>query len=97
MEGITIIMESYIDDFIRPEGYLPWNGTMNLDTCYFSEYANSGRGSATDKRVKWACGLLTKDQATGYTGEVWVQASTWLPQTGIPFDSGLIIENTSTS
>ncbi|KAK4273322.1 hypothetical protein QN277_021748 [Acacia crassicarpa] len=83
----AIFMENEIGDLIQADGYLPWMGSMYLDTCYFAEYANSGPGAATNNRVKWGHGVLTKDEATQYTAESWLQASTWLPATGVAFDS----------
>ncbi|XP_028792005.1 pectinesterase-like [Neltuma alba] len=85
----AIFMESEIGDLINADGYLPWMGSMFLDTCYFAEYANTGPGAATNNRVKWSHGVITKDDATQYTAEPWLQAGSWLPATGIAFDSGL--------
>lgn len=85
----AIFMENEIGDLINPDGFLPWMGSMYLDTCYFAEFANTGPGAATDKRVKWGHGVLTKDDATQYTAEPWLQAGSWLPTTGIAFDSSL--------
>lgn len=49
----TIIMESYLDDLITSDGFMPWDGPFGLDTCYYAEYNNRGPGSSTAKRVKW--------------------------------------------
>ncbi|MCH4805139.1 pectinesterase family protein, partial [Pasteurella multocida] len=85
----AIFIENEIGDLIQPDGYLPWMGSLYLDTCFFAEYGNSGLGAAVDKRVRWGRGLLSKDEAARYTAEQWLQASTWLPASGIPFDLGL--------
>ncbi|PWA37843.1 putative methyltransferase PMT2 [Artemisia annua] len=40
----TIVIELVVDDFIQPDGWLPWQGTFALDTCFYGEYANVGLG-----------------------------------------------------
>ncbi|KAJ1425605.1 Pectinesterase, catalytic [Sesbania bispinosa] len=84
----AIFLETTIGDLIQPDGYLPWSGNQFLDTCYFAEYANTGAGADAQKRVKWGRGQLTKEDAMQYTADQWLQANTWLPATGIPFDLG---------
>lgn len=84
----AVFMENTIGDLIQPDGYLPWQGNMFLDTCFFAEYANAGMGANVQKRVKWGKGELSKADATRYTADQWLQANTWLPATGIPFDLG---------
>lgn len=84
----AVFMENTIGDLIQPDGYLPWQGNMFLDTCFFAEYANAGMGANVQKRVKWGKGELSKADATRYTADQWLQANTWLAATGIPFDLG---------
>ncbi|KAI4301583.1 hypothetical protein L6164_034846 [Bauhinia variegata] len=84
----AIFMESNIGDFIQPEGWLTWNGDLYLQTCFFAEYANTGPGANTAQRAKWGKGVLSSDDAARYTAGRWLQASTWLPATGVPFTAG---------
>lgn len=84
----AIFLENVIGDFINPDGWLPWSGELYLRTCYFAEFANTGPGANTAKRLKWGKGVLTKADATRYTAAQWLQANTWLPATGIPFAAG---------
>lgn len=81
-------MENTIGDFIQPDGFLPWQGTQFLDTCFFAEFGNNGAGANVKNRVKWGRGVLKKADAASYTADQWLQANTWLPATGIPFDPG---------
>lgn len=81
----AIFMENEIDDVIQPEGYLPWLGSFFLDTCYFAEFSNTGAGASTKDRVTWGHGELTREDAQQYTAEAWIQASTWVPATGITY------------
>ncbi|KAL2936403.1 putative pectinesterase/pectinesterase inhibitor 32 [Bienertia sinuspersici] len=87
----TIIMESYISDVIRPEGWLEWNGNVSLDTLYYAEYMNNGPGASLGSRVKWAGYhvLNSSAQALNYTVAQFIKGSMWLPTTGVRFASGL--------
>nr|XP_029151559.1 pectinesterase-like [Arachis hypogaea] len=82
----AIFLENTIGDLIQPDGYLQWSGNMYLNTCFFAEYGNTGPGANVNARVKWGRGVLNKNDAAQYTAEHWIQASTWLPATSIPFD-----------
>ncbi|QCE07151.1 pectinesterase-like [Vigna unguiculata] len=84
----AIFLENTITDVIQADGFLPWNGDLNLDTCFFAEYENTGPGADVKARVKWSKGVLTKDDATKYTADQWLQANAWLPATGIPYTPG---------
>lgn len=84
----AIFMENNIGDLIQPDGFLPWQGTQFLDTCFFAEFGNTGSGANVQKRVKWGKGVLSKGDAIKYTADQWLQASEWLPATGISYDPG---------
>ncbi|KAL2326547.1 hypothetical protein Fmac_025605 [Flemingia macrophylla] len=83
----AVFIENTIGDLIQPEGYIPWNPTEpNTQDCYFAEFGNTGTGANTQARAKFGKGLISKDEAAKFTAEPWLQASTWLHATGIPFD-----------
>ncbi|CAA3016162.1 probable pectinesterase pectinesterase inhibitor 58 [Olea europaea subsp. europaea] len=48
----TIIMESYLDDLIQPQGWLPWNETFALETLFYAEFNNRGPGAPKAQRIK---------------------------------------------
>ncbi|KAL2346455.1 hypothetical protein Fmac_000455 [Flemingia macrophylla] len=79
----AIFLENTIDNLIQPDGFLPWSGNQFLDTCFFAEYANTGPGADVKTRVKWSRGVLTKGDAAKYCADQWLQASSWLPATGV--------------
>lgn len=84
----AVFIENVIGDLIQPEGYIPWNPIEpNTQNAYFVEFGNTGPGSNAQARAQWAKGLISKEEASQYTAEPWLQASTWLPATGIPFDT----------
>jgi len=51
---------------IREEGWHNWGKTENEATAYYAEYANTGEGASTAKRVAWSH-QLTKKEAKKYT------------------------------
>uniref|UniRef100_A0A7N0U602 Pectinesterase n=1 Tax=Kalanchoe fedtschenkoi TaxID=63787 RepID=A0A7N0U602_KALFE len=86
----TIIMETFIDDFIAPEGWTPWAGDINTENCLYGEYHNSGPGASLKDRVKWkGIKKISKDQAVKYTADYFLGAARWLPQKNVKYTAGL--------
>ncbi|KAL6010502.1 hypothetical protein ACLOJK_000935 [Asimina triloba] len=85
----TIIMQTGISNLVDPAGWLPFNGpnTEPPTTIFYAEYENSGPGSSTSKRVKWEgyYPSVTKQQASQFTVNPFIQGSEWLPATGVAF------------
>lgn len=87
----TIVMESFIGDVIRPEGYTLWNGTFGIDTSFYSEFNNRGPGSPKDKRVKWkSIKELSANEIQRFTPKNFIQGDTWVPPTKIPYAGGFM-------
>lgn len=83
----AVFVENVIGDLIQPDGYIPWNQIEpNTQDCYFAEFGNTGPGSVAQARAPFGKGLISREEAAQFTAEPWLQASTWLPATGIPFD-----------
>ena len=84
-------MQSFMDSLIDPAGWREWSGDFALSTLYYAEYKNSGPSSSTANRVTWPGYHVTgaKD-AANFTVSNFLQGNNWLPQTGLPFLSGLI-------
>ncbi|AES61415.1 putative pectinesterase [Medicago truncatula] len=85
----TIIMDTFIDDLIHPDGFLPWHteeGPINMDTCYYAEYHNYGPGSDKSKRVKWA-GIynINTKAAQKFAPSKFFHGGDWIKDTGIPY------------
>ncbi|KAJ7942388.1 Pectinesterase [Quillaja saponaria] len=83
----TVIMESYIDDFIQPEGWARWNDTHSqLDTTFLAEYNNHGPGAATNGRVKEkGVHVINRKRAATFTADRFVSANYgWLRRLGVP-------------
>ncbi|OMO86402.1 Pectinesterase, catalytic [Corchorus olitorius] len=74
----TIVMESLIEDFIDPAGWLEWEGNFALNTLYYAEFNNNGPGAKTDARVNWpGRKVINKDEAMKFTVENFLQGS-WI-------------------
>ncbi|XVE97815.1 hypothetical protein REPUB_Repub03eG0051500 [Reevesia pubescens] len=85
----TVVMESLIEDFIDPAGWLEWEGKFALNTLFYAEYNNNGPGAKTDARVKWpGRKVINKDEAMKFTVESFLQG-TWIKVTGAPVRMGL--------
>ncbi|PON39206.1 Pectinesterase inhibitor domain containing protein [Trema orientale] len=86
----TVILESYIDDFIDPSGWTKWSGDEGLDTLYYGEYNNYGPGSGTDSRVDWAgYHVMGYDDAFNFTVSEFITGYAWLESTSFPYDDGI--------
>ncbi|XP_010278285.1 PREDICTED: probable pectinesterase/pectinesterase inhibitor 17 [Nelumbo nucifera] len=44
----TVYLQSSIDSFIDPAGWIAWSGDFALSTLYYVEYNNTGAGSGDD-------------------------------------------------
>ncbi|XP_031498016.1 pectinesterase-like [Nymphaea colorata] len=87
----TVIMLSNIRGFINPAGWSAWSGDFALSTLYYGEYGNRGAGASTRNRVKWLeYHLMTIDDARNFTAGSFIDGSTWLPATKVPFSLGLL-------
>ncbi|KAL1805008.1 hypothetical protein ACET3Z_028076 [Daucus carota] len=89
----TVIMQSYISNAIRPEGWLEWNTTFALDTLYYGEYMNYGPGAGLGNRVKWPGYrvLNTTSEANAFTVAQFLLGNSWLPSTGVKYTAGLVV------
>lgn len=87
----TLFMKSTLDGLIDPSGWLPWSGNFALSTLYYGEYMNIGSGASTRRRVNWpGYHVITKVTDAGkFTVRNFLAGDSWIPATGVPFDSGL--------
>ncbi|KAL1312830.1 hypothetical protein HN51_039410 [Arachis hypogaea] len=84
----AVFIENTIGGFINKEGYIPWSpAAPNNEHAYFGEFGNIGAGADASGRVKWAKGLISKDEASQFTVDNFLQANSWLHDTGFPFDA----------
>ncbi|KAI4301437.1 hypothetical protein L6164_034716 [Bauhinia variegata] len=86
----TVYMQSFMNSFINPAGWHEWDGDFALSTLYYAEYSNTGPGSSTANRVTWpGYHVVNATDAANFTVSNFVAGDGWLPQTGVPYLSGL--------
>ncbi|ESQ55858.1 hypothetical protein EUTSA_v10024582mg [Eutrema salsugineum] len=84
----TIIMNTEIDDVIDPEGWLKWNETFALNTLFYSEYRNRGRGSGQARRVRWrGIRRMSDRDAKEFSPGNFLRGNAWIPQTRVPYNA----------
>lgn len=86
----TIIMETFIDDLIQPEGFLKWDAnSTSYKTCWYGEFNNTGPGADMSNRVKWnGIKNLTAQHSLDFTPLRYFKADYWIRDTRIPYNSG---------
>lgn len=47
----TIVLHSKIDSVIQPQGWEPWPPNLYIDTCWYSEYENTGPAVEQSSRI----------------------------------------------
>ncbi|GFQ03142.1 probable pectinesterase/pectinesterase inhibitor 6 [Phtheirospermum japonicum] len=87
----TVYMKCAIDSGIAAAGWLPWSGDFGLSTLYYAEYMNTGSGASTGGRVKWpGFHVITSAAEAGkFSVGSFLAGDSWIPDTGVPFTSGL--------
>ncbi|XP_059654090.1 probable pectinesterase/pectinesterase inhibitor 12 [Cornus florida] len=86
----TVYIESFIDDFIVPAGWIEWSGDQGLDTLYYGEYENTGPGSKTGNRVTWpGYHIMDYYDASNFTVSEFITGDEWLDSTSFPYDDGI--------
>ncbi|KAL3632197.1 hypothetical protein CASFOL_025181 [Castilleja foliolosa] len=87
----TIIMESFVDDFIQPQGWLPWNETFALETLFYTEFNNRGPGAPKAQRIKWpGVKELPPNRIQRFTAAEFLDGNRWIPPTRVPYAAGFI-------
>ncbi|RDY01544.1 putative pectinesterase/pectinesterase inhibitor 22, partial [Mucuna pruriens] len=84
------ILHSYIDSMVDPKGWEPMPH-QPTDKVTYIEFQNFGPGSNTYGRVQWpgVTVLLHPTQAAPFTASYLLDADSWIPSTGVPYDNGL--------
>ncbi|CAN8260347.1 unnamed protein product [Cochlearia groenlandica] len=94
----TIIMNSYIPDFVQPQGWSPWLGDFGLNTLFYSEVENTGPGAALASRVTWpGIKTLNSEESLKFTPDQYFYGNTWVPGKGVPYTTGLLAADPATA
>ncbi|XP_047164243.1 probable pectinesterase/pectinesterase inhibitor 7 [Vigna umbellata] len=87
----TVIMQSFMDSFINPAGWHEWSGDFESSSLYYEEYNNTGPASNTSNRVTWpGYHVINATDASNFTVSNFLAGDNWIPQTGVPYLTGLI-------
>ena len=90
----TIIMNTFIPDFIQPQGWQPWLGNFGLDTLFYSEVQNTGPGATLANRVTWpGIKTLSNEEILMFTPDQYIQSDVWVQGKGVPYTPGLLAAN----
>ncbi|KAH1105915.1 hypothetical protein J1N35_009683 [Gossypium stocksii] len=87
----AIIMQTYIDDMVHPEGWTSWDPKEPTNLCQYAEFNNTGPGASTSLRVKWAgVRLLNEAEAINYTPPKFFDVGdAWIKESGVPYTPDL--------
>ncbi|PIN04428.1 Pectinesterase [Handroanthus impetiginosus] len=87
----TVYMQSFMDSSINPSGWSIWSGDFALSTLYYAEFDNTGPGSDTSRRVTWpGYHVINATDAANFTVSAFLAGDAWIPQTRVPYTSGLL-------
>uniref|UniRef100_A0A2N9JA12 Pectinesterase catalytic domain-containing protein n=1 Tax=Fagus sylvatica TaxID=28930 RepID=A0A2N9JA12_FAGSY len=76
---------------VQPRGWLEWYGDFALSTLWYGEYRKNGPGASLSEWVNWPGYHIIRDAtaAAFFTIGRFFDGSSWLPNTGVKFTSGL--------
>ncbi|XP_038992686.1 probable pectinesterase/pectinesterase inhibitor 21 isoform X2 [Hibiscus syriacus] len=91
----AVIMETYIDDMVHPEGWTSWESSSGTQTCTYLEFKNRGPGASTNNRVKWpGVKILSENDAAKYLPpKFFAIGDDWIKETGIPYTATFDVSN----
>ncbi|XP_078429528.1 pectinesterase/pectinesterase inhibitor PPE8B-like [Wolffia australiana] len=88
----TVVMESFIGEGVRKEGWLPWAGDFALNTLFYGEFLNYGPGANVSGRVTWpGFHVISRPEvARNFTVGRFIDGDAWLPGIGVRYTAGLL-------
>ncbi|CAH9096791.1 unnamed protein product [Cuscuta europaea] len=86
----TVFMKTSLGSLIDPAGWFPWDRAFALNTLYYGEYANTGPGAPTNRRVRWGGYhvITSPADASKFTVGSFLGGTSWLPS-DVPVTPGL--------
>lgn len=88
----TIIMESFLDDFIHPDGWMARdNKSTTLQTVFYTEFNNRGPASPKAQRVKWpGVKELPPSRIKRFTAAEFLDGNRWISRRTVHYAAGFI-------
>ncbi len=75
----VVYIDTFIDSFIRPEGWDNWRDLKNEATAWYGEIGSTGPGAKTEGRVKWSH-QLTPAEAAPFMPDIFLRGNDgWNP------------------
>ncbi|KAI0493430.1 hypothetical protein KFK09_023546 [Dendrobium nobile] len=74
----TVFISCYLEEFLKPEGWLPWSGDFALETLYYGEFESRGPGANAAARVPWSS-QIPAEHVGVYSVENFIQGDQWIP------------------
>ncbi|KAK4389097.1 putative pectinesterase/pectinesterase inhibitor 17 [Sesamum angolense] len=85
----TVFMKTYLEGISR-QGWRDMKQNRDGNLVYYAEFENTGPGADTSGRIKWrGVRVIDEKEASEFTVGRFLHGSSWLPATGIPYDSDL--------
>ncbi|CDP16428.1 unnamed protein product [Coffea canephora] len=86
----VIVMQSFLESIIDPARWYEWPG-HRTDELTDREYGNWGAGADTGRRISWVGykALNRSKEVIAFTVSKFIQADSWIPDSGILYTSGL--------
>ncbi|XP_071933738.1 pectinesterase 2-like [Coffea arabica] len=86
----VIVMQSFLESIVDPAGWYEWPG-HRTDELTYREYGNWGAGAGTGRRISWVGykALNRSKEVIAFMVSKFIQADSWIPESGIPYTSGL--------
>jgi pectin methylesterase-like acyl-CoA thioesterase len=76
----TVYINCLMEQIIRPEGWLQWNGDFALKALFYGEYGSSGPGGDVSRRVSWSS-RVPQEHLAVYSIESFIQGDQWIRDT----------------
>lgn len=73
----TVYLNCYLEEMVRPEGWMPWRGELALKTLFYGEYGSLGPGANDSGRVKWSS-RIPAEHLGAYSLRSFLQGDEWV-------------------
>ncbi|XP_020576909.1 probable pectinesterase/pectinesterase inhibitor 51 [Phalaenopsis equestris] len=74
----TVFIGCYMEEFLRPEGWLEWSEDFALETLFYGEFGSRGPGGNVTARVWWS-NQIPAEHVGVYSVDNFIQGNQWIP------------------
>lgn len=84
-------MESFLDDFIHPDGWMSGDDKSTLQTVFYTEFNNRGPASPKAQRVKWpGVKEVPPSRIKRFTAAAFLDGNRWVSRRTVHYAAGFI-------